>query len=127
MEALQKQRESMRPGRPEGAAPMPTGSPSANMNATPAAVIANIAQPGIAQPTVGQPNVAQPGALPNASKTAAPTVRVSTAKAHVDEALQNSLGMKFAPVGDVLFSVWLTRVQDFEAFAKATNLKSNAW
>ncbi|MBI4026471.1 MAG: SUMF1/EgtB/PvdO family nonheme iron enzyme [Verrucomicrobia bacterium] len=32
----------------------------------------------------------------------------------------NSLGMKFAPVGDVLFSVWETRVQDFEAFVQAT-------
>jgi formylglycine-generating enzyme required for sulfatase activity len=39
----------------------------------------------------------------------------------------NSLGMRFAPVGNVLFSVWLTRVQDFEAFAKATGLKSNLW
>ncbi|MBI4024970.1 MAG: SUMF1/EgtB/PvdO family nonheme iron enzyme [Verrucomicrobia bacterium] len=33
---------------------------------------------------------------------------------------ENSLGMKFAPVGDVLFSVWETRVQDFESFVKET-------
>jgi formylglycine-generating enzyme required for sulfatase activity len=34
----------------------------------------------------------------------------------------NSLGMKFVPVADtqVLFSVWDTRVQDFEAFVKST-------
>jgi hypothetical protein len=34
----------------------------------------------------------------------------------------NSLGMKFVPAGtpDVLFSVWLTRVQDFRAFVEAT-------
>lgn len=39
----------------------------------------------------------------------------------------NSLGMKFAPVGDVLFCIWQTRVKDFEAFAKATGLKSLDW
>ena len=40
---------------------------------------------------------------------------------------QNSLGMTFAPVGDVLFSIWQTRVKDFEVFAKAVNLKSTGW
>ena len=39
----------------------------------------------------------------------------------------NSLGMKFVPVGDVQFSVYLTTRKNFEAFAKATNLKSVAW
>ena len=39
----------------------------------------------------------------------------------------NSLGMKFAPVGDVQFSVVLTTRMDFEAFAAATGLKSEAW
>ncbi len=63
--------------------------------------------------------MASPGASPAAVRT--------PAKAHVDSTLQNSLGMKFAPVGDVLFSVWQTRVRDFEAFAKATNFKSSAW
>lgn len=32
----------------------------------------------------------------------------------------NTLKMKFAPVGDLLFCVWLTRIQDFEAFVGAT-------
>ena len=40
---------------------------------------------------------------------------------------QNSLGMKFVPVGDVDFSIWQTRVKDFEVFAKAVNFKSSAW
>lgn len=39
----------------------------------------------------------------------------------------NSLGLRFAPVGDVQFAVWQTRVKDFEAFAKSVNLKSTAW
>jgi len=32
---------------------------------------------------------------------------------------ENSLGMKFVPVADVLMCVWLTRVQDYEAFCAA--------
>ena len=45
----------------------------------------------------------------------------------VDQALSNSLGMRFAPVGHVFFSIWLTRVQDFEAFAKATGFENTSW
>ncbi len=32
----------------------------------------------------------------------------------------NSLGMKFVPLGDVQISVWETRLQDYEAFCRAT-------
>ena len=39
----------------------------------------------------------------------------------------NSLGMKFVPVSEVQFSVYLTTRKDFEAFATATHLKSEAW
>jgi len=35
--------------------------------------------------------------------------------------------MKFQPVGDVQFCVYLTTRKDFEAFATATGLKSEAW
>ncbi len=39
----------------------------------------------------------------------------------------NSLGQRFVPVGDVQFATWLTRWRDFDAFARAVNLKSTAW
>lgn len=49
----------------------------------------------------------------------------SPAKVQVEpgRAYVNTLGMKFAPVAEtrVLFSIWETRVQDFAAFAAATN------
>lgn len=34
---------------------------------------------------------------------------------------ENTLGMKFKPVGNLLFSIWETRVQDFEAFVRSSN------
>ena len=36
------------------------------------------------------------------------------------EPWENSLGMKFVPVGDVLVGIWPARVQDFDAFCTAT-------
>jgi formylglycine-generating enzyme required for sulfatase activity/serine/threonine protein kinase len=33
----------------------------------------------------------------------------------------NSLGMKFVPVGDIMASIWDTRVSDFRAFCRATD------
>ncbi|MEA3189122.1 MAG: eukaryotic-like serine/threonine-protein kinase, partial [Chthoniobacter sp.] len=60
-----------------------------------------------------------------ASKT--PSLTVGVPKAKLADTLENGLGMKFASVGGVLMSVWQTRVQDFNAFAKAAGTRSNAW
>ncbi len=39
---------------------------------------------------------------------------------------ENSLGMRFVPIGDVLFSVWETRRKDFEKFVEETGHKPPA-
>jgi serine/threonine protein kinase len=82
------------------------------------------------------PESAAPAATPPAgaaetpaSGPGAPTLSIHGPNPHmkVDQALSNSLGMRFAPVGNIFFSVWLTRVQDFAAFANATGYQGTAW
>jgi formylglycine-generating enzyme required for sulfatase activity len=83
-----------------------------------------------------------PGASPAAAATppsgasaspvpsgAGPTLSVQPPKTSlkVDQVLVNSLGMRFAPVGHIFFCIWPTRVQDFDAFARATGYSSTAW
>lgn len=58
---------------------------------------------------------------------AASAAFISACDSRKEARTASSLGMKFAPVGDVQFSVFLTTRENFEAFAKATNLKSVAW
>jgi formylglycine-generating enzyme required for sulfatase activity len=77
-----------------------------------------IAVPAAKHTGAVKPPVAPPVA-PSADQNPPPTTQAG--------AWTNSLGMKFAPVGDVQFSVYLTTVKDFEAFATATGLKSEAW
>ncbi len=68
----------------------------------------------------------------------APASPASPAAATKESPWTNSLGMRFVPVAgtDVLFSIWHTRVQDFEAFVEDTghdatkemySLKSDGW
>jgi serine/threonine protein kinase/formylglycine-generating enzyme required for sulfatase activity len=62
---------------------------------------------------------------PSQSRSVAPVVSPLTT-ATKDAPFINTLGMKFVPVtvadGRVLFSVWETRVQDYEAFLKEVGL-----
>ncbi|MEI6861677.1 MAG: SUMF1/EgtB/PvdO family nonheme iron enzyme [Verrucomicrobiota bacterium] len=55
------------------------------------------------------------------AKPPAPAPVIAGVKPEVGKPFENSLGMKFAPVGPakVLFGIWDVRVQDFEAFASA--------
>lgn len=88
--------------------------------ATPVAVAPPVATPiVVVVRTTPPPMVAPPVATP------APPVPVETAAA--DKGSENSLGQKFAAVGDVQFCVWPTRLQDFEAFAQEANVKSGGW
>lgn len=90
-----------------GVLPVPAASPAAAPSATPPAGAA-------ASPAAG-------GVAPTLS------VHALTPNQSVIEALSNSLGMRFAPVGKIYFSIWLTRVQDFQAFAQATGYKGTVW
>jgi len=67
----------------------------------------------------------QPETTPFVSSV--PVTYVPNPKSKIDKKMENSLGMKFAPVGDVLFCIWPTRLQDFQAFVDATGFKGNAW
>jgi hypothetical protein len=49
-----------------------------------------------------------------------PDVQEESASADAEGRWTNSLGMAFVPVGGVKFSVWETRVQDYETFSAAT-------
>ncbi len=90
---------------PEATGPAATPAPSGAATPGPGAAASPV--PGVGGPTL--------------------SVRGPNPHLKVDQALNNSLGMRFAPVGNVFFSIWLTRVQDFAAFAKATGYKATAW
>lgn len=66
-----------------------------------------------------------PSTLPGSAEAAG--MYAANPKSQIDKTMTNSMGMKFAPVGNVLFGIWLVRVQDFQTFAKATNFKETAW
>ena len=122
--------------------PAPASTPSVNLfdtssKATPTQM-AKLTTPA---PALTTPAPATPGPTPlqAVKPTPEPSTPVPATPAPVPAATPavttgpasspggNSLGMKFAPVGDVDFAIWLVRVKDFETFAKAVNLKSTSW
>ncbi len=87
-------------------------------------------------PPAAQVPPATPPAFPPADSTllaklekppVAPAVEPKAPAAATESPATNSLGIRFAPVGDVQFAVWPTRIKDFEAFASSTGLKSTLW
>ncbi|EDY18984.1 protein of unknown function DUF323 [Chthoniobacter flavus Ellin428] len=106
---------------PAPATPMPTTpAPSTPMRTTPVPATPVPATPVPATPVPSTPAPATP-------TPPTPVPAATPGGATPEVTVTNSLGMKFAPVGDVDFCIWLTRVKDFEIFAKEKNLKSNAW
>src|SRR5579862_6817701 len=99
---------------PAPSTPTPTPAPSVSPSATPAPSASPEAPIRVmrAEPVA-------PVQTPSAPQSSAPP---PSANMRV-----NSLGMRFVPVGKVLFTIWATRVEDFAQFAKATQFSSSAW
>ncbi len=121
---------------PPSATPVATPPPAAAsptpVAATPVPATSPVAETPLPVASPSPLAAASPSAAPAASPAATGTtpsvsVQPPSPNAKVDQALVNSLGMRFAPVGKLLFSVWLTRVQDFQAFASATGFANQSW
>ncbi len=79
-------------------------------------------------PAIPAPVISEPAPPASSHLEPSPVAEASDATGASGKAgFESSLGMKFAPVGDVLFCIWPTRVKDFEVFAKETNLRSSGW
>ena len=117
--------------KPIPATPVPsTPVPVAAVPATPAPVA--VAPP----PAVPVPTAPAPAPAPTPDEATQLVMKTDLAKltppsvpkvAAPAAGGENSLGMRFVPVGDVDFCIWQTRVKDFDVFARAVNLKSSAW
>jgi formylglycine-generating enzyme required for sulfatase activity len=113
-------------------APITAVTPSPPVIATPTVEEKALPTPKIAVQPSAQPTAPVAVAIPNPPISAMPRkeelARTAVQAATKDHPWVNSLGMNFVPVAgtQVLFSVWDTRVQDFETFVKSTGYKQTA-
>jgi serine/threonine protein kinase len=111
--------------------PLPSGTSEVLVPITPDKTPAPVsieAAEALMVKNISDSHQAGPNATPTPAATPSmPVTYVANPKSQIDHTLTNSLGMKFQPMGDVLFCVWLTRVQDFEVFARETHFKSTSW
>ncbi len=126
----------------KGATPVPpkTGATATEQPATPTATVGNAGTtaamaaartPALPAASPLTPLPANPPAAPAPTVPPVPASNVITipdpAPAPAAASETNSLGMKFADVGSVQFAIYPVTRQQFEVFAKSTNLNSNAW
>lgn len=132
--------QSLRLPEVKPATPMPVVKPTAAAPPSPAATpvpASVVPKPATPAPTVvnARPAPAPPAPVPRTqlvmkTEPAVPAIIPVPTEVKADAPTagsESSLALKFAPVGDVEFCVWQTRVKDFEVFAKAVNLKSTGW
>ncbi len=110
---------------PGTSASVATPSPSPKSATATPVQIARLTTPAPATPG---PAVLSATATP-APATPTPATPAPDLKAPAQAASTgaNSLGLKFVPVGDVDFCIWLVRVKDFEVFARDVKLRSTGW
>ena len=70
---------------------------------------------------LGYDDLKVPGNLESKQKLVLKVPLVKSRQASLGVAFENSLGMKFNPVGPMLVAIWETRVKDFDAFVAGTD------
>jgi serine/threonine protein kinase len=113
----------LRPPELKSTPPAAPPAPLAANASTPATTVGNQNKGGTGETKMGRE--ARTGVFDKEPKMETP-VATPVAKP-VRTPGTNSLGQRFAPVGGVEFCIWLTRVKDFEQFARAAGLKSVSW